>query len=66
MRLRWSVLEPRHDGFRNYMADLGFMTPPQALIDKADMLNLTVSEMTVLLGGLRAMNANADGSDRGV
>jgi catalase-peroxidase len=62
----WSVLEPRHDGFRNYMADLGFMSPSQALIDKADMLNLTVSEMTVLLGGLRAMNANADGSDRGV
>lgn len=62
----WSVMEPRHDGFRNYMADLGFMTPSQALIDKADMLNLTVSEMTVLLGGLRAMNANADGSDRGV
>jgi catalase-peroxidase len=48
------------------MADLGFMSPSQALIDKADMLNLTVSEMTVLLGGLRAMNANADGSDRGV
>ena len=62
----WSVMEPRHDGFRNYMADLGFMSPSQALIDKADMLNLTVSEMTVLLGGMRAMNANADGSDRGV
>ena len=62
----WSVLEPRHDGFRNYMADLGFMSPSQALIDKADRLNLTVSEMTVLLGGLRAMNANADGSDLGV
>ena len=62
----WSVMEPRHDGFRNYMADLGFMTPSQALIDKADMLNLTVSEMTVLLGGMRAMNANADDSDRGV
>ena len=61
-----AVLEPRHDGFRNYMADLGFMSPAQALIDKSDTLNLTVSEMTVLLGGLRAMNANADGSDRGV
>ena len=43
-----------------YMADL-VMTPSQALIDKADMLNLTVSEMTVLLGGMRAMNVNADG-----
>jgi catalase-peroxidase len=62
----WSVMEPRHDGFRNYMADLGFMSPSQALIDKAATLNLTVSEMTVLLGGMRAMNANADGSDRGV
>jgi catalase-peroxidase len=64
--LSMAVLEPRHDGFRNYMADLGFMTPAQALIDKADMLNLTVSEMTVLLGGLRAMNANAGVSDNGV
>jgi catalase-peroxidase len=45
-----AVLEPRYDGFRNYMADLGFMTPAQALIDKADLLNLTVSEMTVLAG----------------
>ena len=62
----WSVLEPRHDGFRNYMANLGFMTPAQALIDKADRLNLTVSEMTVLLGGMRALNANADGSAHGV
>jgi catalase-peroxidase len=43
----WSVMEPRHDGFRNYMADLGFMAPSQALIE-------------------RAMNANADGSDRGI
>jgi catalase-peroxidase len=61
-----AVLEPRHDGFRNYMADLGFMTPAQALIDKADLLNLSVSEMTALLGGMRAMNANAAGSDHGV
>jgi len=61
-----AVLEPRHDGFRNYMADLGFMSPAQALIDKADLLNLTVSEMTALLGGMRAMNANAAGSDHGV
>ena len=61
-----AVLEPRHDGFRNYMADLGFMTPAQALVDKADLLNLTVSEMTVLLGGMRAMNANAAGSAHGV
>jgi catalase-peroxidase len=61
-----AVLEPRYDGFRNYMADLGFMTPAQALIDKADLLNLTVSEMTVLVGGMRAMNANAAGSDHGV
>ena len=61
-----AVLEPRHDGFRNYMADLGFMTPAQALIDKADLLDLTVSEMTALLGGMRAMNVNAAGSDHGV
>ena len=61
-----AVLEPQHDGFRNYMANLGFMTPAQALIDKADRLNLTVSEMTVLLGGMRALNANAEGSAHGV
>ena len=61
-----AVLEPQHDGFRNYMANLGFMTPAQALIDKADRLNLTVSEMTVLLGGMRALNANAEGSVHGV
>ncbi len=61
-----AVLEPRHDGFRNYMANLGFMTPAQALIDKADRLNLTVSEMTVLLGGMRGLNANAEGSTHGV
>jgi catalase-peroxidase len=61
-----AVLEPQHDGFRNYMANLGFMTPAQALIDKADRLNLTVAEMTVLLGGMRALNANAQGSAHGV
>jgi catalase-peroxidase len=61
-----AVLEPQHDGFRNYMANLGFMTPAQALIDKADRLNLTVAEMTVLLGGMRALNANAEGSAHGV
>jgi catalase-peroxidase len=61
-----AVLEPQHDGFRNHMANLGFMTPAQALIDKADRLNLTVSEMTVLLGGMRALNANAEGSAHGV
>ena len=61
-----AVLEPRHDAFRNYMGDLGYLTPAQALIDKADMLNLTVSEMTVLLGGMRALNANANGSEHGV
>jgi len=61
-----AVLEPRHDGFRNYMANLGFMTPAQALIDKADRLNLTVSEMTVLLGGMRGLNVNAEGSTHGV
>ncbi len=61
-----AVLEPKHDGFRNYMGDLGFMTPAQALVDKADMLNLTTSEMTVLLGGMRVMNVNSGGSKHGV
>ena len=61
-----AVLEPKHDGFRNYMGDLGFMTPAQALVDKADMLNLTTSEMTVLLGGMRVMDVNSGGIKHGV
>ncbi|WP_225206310.1 catalase/peroxidase HPI [Novosphingobium huizhouense] len=61
-----AVLEPRADGFRNfYAADAG-RPPVEALVDKADMLGLTVPEMTVLVGGLRVLDANAGGSRAGV
>jgi catalase-peroxidase len=62
----FAVLEPKADGFRNYFSADSQLSPAVALVDKADMLNLTVPEMTVLVGGMRALNANADGSDHGV
>ena len=62
----FAVLEPTADGFRNYLAD-GHERPAEALlVDRAQMLTLTAPEMTVLVGGLRALGANAGGSDLGV
>jgi catalase-peroxidase len=62
----FAVLEPTADGFRNYYRK-GHMWPPaEALVDKASLLKLTVPEMTVLLGGMRALNANSGGSKHGV
>ena len=60
------VLEPRSDGFRNYRSAKEFMAPEEALIDKAQLLRLTAPEMTVLLGGLRVLGANAGASTHGV
>ena len=60
------VLEPRSDGFRNYRSAKEFMAPEEALIDKAQLLRLTAPEMTVLLGGLRVLDATAQGSKDGV
>jgi catalase-peroxidase len=60
------VLEPRSDGFRNYRGAKEFMAPEEALIDKAQLLKLTAPEMTVLLGGLRVLGANAGASSHGV
>ncbi|MGB0453412.1 MAG: catalase/peroxidase HPI [Bacteriovoracaceae bacterium] len=62
----FSHLEPKADGFRNYYAKNAPFTPIVSLIDKANMLNLTVPEMTVLIGGLRTLNANAGGVKHGV
>jgi catalase-peroxidase len=63
----FALLEPTADAFRNYFdADKSYRSPAEMLVDKADQLSLTVPEMTVLLGGLRALNANADGSSHGV
>ena len=66
----FSVLEPIADGFRNYYdaaSQNGYArSPSAALVDRADMLTLTVPEMTVLIGGMRALNANAGQSKHGV
>jgi len=59
-------LEPEADGFRSYFAPSFETTPEKMLIDKAELLTLTAPEMTVLLGGLRTINANYDGSSHGV
>ncbi|MFF4621967.1 catalase/peroxidase HPI [Nonomuraea jabiensis] len=62
----FQVLEPRADGFRNYLRS-GEKTPPEVLlIDRAYMLNLTPPEMTVLIGGLRSLGANVGGTRHGV
>ncbi len=62
----FAVLEPAADGFRNYFSADSRLSPAVALVDKADMLELTVPEMTVLVGGMRVLGANADGSTHGV
>ncbi|MEM1023183.1 MAG: catalase/peroxidase HPI [Myxococcota bacterium] len=62
----FELLEPKADGFRNYFESSWLDSPSAALVDKADLLDLTVPEMTVLVGGLRAMDANADGLKHGV
>jgi catalase-peroxidase len=62
----FAVLEPVADGFRNYLGK-GCETPAEhLLVDKASALTLTAPEMTVLVGGLRVLGANHDGSDLGV
>jgi catalase-peroxidase len=62
----FAPLEPLADGFRNYSSGKSLMTPEEALVDKAQLLRLTGPEMTVLVGGLRVLGANADGSKKGV
>ncbi len=62
----FNALEPSVDGFRNYFGDGNYRSPAELLIDKADQLNLTVPEMTVLVGGLRGLDANSGGSRHGV
>ena len=62
----FAVLEPTADGFRNYLADGHRRSAEELLVDKAEMLTLTAPEMTVLVGGMRVLNANAGGSPAGV
>jgi len=63
----FAPLEPRADGFRNYISGKRqFMMPEEALVDRAQLLTLTAPEMTVLVGGLRVLGANAGNSKHGV
>jgi catalase-peroxidase len=64
----FAPLEPRADGFRNYVDSkrMQFMKPEEALVDRAQLLRLTGPEMTVLVGGLRVLGANVGGSKHGV
>ncbi len=59
-------LKPEADGFRNYFDTRRNATPEEMLVDKAQLLTLTAPEMTVLIGGMRVLNTNYDGSDHGV
>jgi catalase-peroxidase len=63
----FAPLEPRADGFRNYLSGKHqFMAPEEALVDRAQLLKLTGPQMTALVGGLRVLGANAGGSKHGV
>jgi catalase-peroxidase len=62
----FDVLEPMGDAFRNYLRPDDWLTPETRLLDRANMLKLTAPQMTVLLGGMRALNANHGQSKHGV
>ncbi|NND45697.1 MAG: catalase/peroxidase HPI [Xanthomonadales bacterium] len=62
----FAVLEPTADGFRNYYDEGNAQSPAELLVDRANLLTLTVPEMTVLVGGLRALDANTGGAAHGV
>ncbi|WP_034721388.1 catalase/peroxidase HPI [Bacteriovorax sp. DB6_IX] len=62
----FSHLEPKADGFRNYYSKDSYFSPIVSLVDSANKLTLTVPEMTVLIGGLRALGANSNGSTHGI
>lgn len=62
----FAVLEPAADGFRNYIEAGHSRSPAESLIEKANLLDLTIPEMTVLVGGMRVLDANYQGVDHGV
>lgn len=62
----FSFLKPKADGFRNYFAEGNKRSPAEMLVEKSAVLNLSVPEMTVLVGGMRALDANTDGAKHGV
>ena len=59
-------LEPKADGFRNYYSPEAWLSPTEALVDRADLLTLSVPEMTALVGGMRALGANTAGAGHGL
>ena len=62
----FAVLEPIHDGFRNYLQEDFAVSPEELLLDRAQLMGLTAPEMTVLLGGMRVLGTNFGGSKNGV
>ncbi len=62
----FNLLEPMADGFRNYLKTQYTLSTEELLVDKAQLLTLTAPEMTVLVGGMRSLQANFDGSNKGV
>ena len=62
----FAVLEPRADGFRNYLRAGEKLPPETLLLDRANLLELTAPEMTVLVGGMRALGANAGAPSHGI
>jgi catalase-peroxidase len=62
----FAVLEPQADGFRNYAKKRYTISAEEMLIDKAQLMTLTIPEMTALVGGMRVLNTNSDGSKHGV
>ncbi|MCF6222139.1 MAG: catalase/peroxidase HPI [Flavobacteriaceae bacterium] len=62
----FNLLEPMADGFRNYLKTKYTVSTEELLVDKAQLLTLTAPEMTVLIGGMRALNTNFDGSENGI
>ena len=62
----FAVMEPKADGFRNYVRTQNGISPEEMLVDRAQLLKLTAPEMTALIGGLRALNANFGQTKHGV
>jgi len=62
----FAYLEPKADGFRNYFSAESYLSPVEALVDRSALLGLTVPEMTVLVGGMRSLDANTGGAAHGV
>lgn len=62
----FAPLEPKADAFRNYYTSESYLPPLEAMVDKAALLNLSIPEMTVLVGGMRVLGANADNSQHGI